>query len=51
MTQQDREQTLDQLKANFTMTKEQYEVFKKLCDEFDLMLVPETEKETISGKK
>lgn len=48
MSKSSKQEIVDRLRANTTMTKEQYEVFKKLCDEFDLILVPETEKETIN---
>lgn len=48
MSRDSKQEIVDRLKAGTTMTKEQYEVFKKLCDEFDLILVPETEKETIN---
>lgn len=44
-----KQEIVDRLKASgIAMTPEQYEVFKRLCEEFDLILVPEIEKETIN---
>lgn len=48
MSKNNKQEIVDRLKAETTMTREQYEVFKRLCDEFDLILVPEIEKETIN---